>query len=399
MIVSIPEAIDIVRRGEVIILVDDEDRENEGDFICAAECCTSEIVNFMSKHGRGLMCVPMTEERLASLNLPLMVRDNTALHGTNFTVSVDAVRNVATGISAADRAETIRVLTDPASKPEDLGRPGHVFPICARPGGVLERAGHTEASVDLARLAGFSATGVLIEILNDDGSMARLPDLESLARKHDLRIATIRDLIAYRIQNEVLVERVAATTLPNRFGTWSMRVYESKISGEVHTALVMGDPAKQESALVRVHSQCFTGDTLGSLRCDCGPQLEKAMETIAREGSGVVLYMAQEGRGIGLKNKIRAYALQDEGKDTVEANEALGFQDDLRDYGIGAQILRDLGLRRLRLMTNNPRKIVGLAAYGLEVVGRVHIETGAHDGNRRYLAAKKTKLGHLLEDV
>jgi 3,4-dihydroxy 2-butanone 4-phosphate synthase/GTP cyclohydrolase II len=394
MIVPIPEAIEIVRRGQVIILVDDEDRENEGDFVCAAECCTPEIVNFMSKFGRGLMCVPMTEERLAALNLPLMVRDNTALHGTNFTVSVDAVRNVSTGISAADRAETIRVLTDPSSRPEDLGRPGHVFPICARPGGVLERAGHTEASVDLARLAGFSPTGVLIEILNDDGSMARLPDLESLAKKHDVRISTIRDLIAYRIQNEVLVERVAVATLPNRFGTWTMLVYESNISGEIHTALVMGDPAARDAALVRVHSQCFTGDTLGSLRCDCGPQLEKAMEAIAREGDGVVLYMAQEGRGIGLKNKIRAYALQDQGKDTVEANEALGFKDDLRDYGIGAQILRDLGLRRLRLMTNNPRKIVGL-----EALDRVQIETSAHDVNRRYLAAKKTKLGHLLEDV
>jgi 3,4-dihydroxy 2-butanone 4-phosphate synthase/GTP cyclohydrolase II len=380
----------------VLIVVDDEDRENEGDFVCSADRCSPEIVNFMARYGRGLICVPMPEERLHELELPLMVRDNTALHGTNFTVSVDAANNATTGISAADRAEAIRVLCDPHAVPSDLARPGHIFPLCARPGGVLERAGHTEATCDLPRLAGFSPVGVLCEILNEDGSMARMPDLEKIAEEHSLRIVTIRDLIAYRIETEHLVDRVAEARLPNAYGTWRMVLYESRLKGETHTALVMGEPEKQDSALVRVHSQCFTGDTLGSQRCDCGVQLQVAMETIAKEGHGVLLYMGQEGRGIGLANKIRAYALQEQGHDTVEANEVLGFAPDLRDYGIGAQILRHLGLHKLRLMTNNPRKIVGLEAYGLEVVDRVELVVGHGEHNKEYLATKKSKLGHML---
>jgi len=396
MIAPIDEAIEIIRRGEVLILVDDEDRENEGDFICAAERIAPEIVNFMATHGKGLICVAMERDRLAELHLPPMVTHNTARMGTNFTISVDAARNTTTGISAADRAETIRVLADPNSRPEDLARPGHIFPIAARRGGVLRRAGHTEGALDLARLAGLRPVGVLCEILNEDGTMARLPDLEKIAEKRGLRVATIRDLIAYRVETERLVERVAETALPNEFGEWRMVLYENTINGEAHTALVQGSPAQRQSALVRVHSQCFTGDTLGSLRCDCGAQLRAAMAAIAQEGHGVLLYMQQEGRGIGLKNKIKAYALQDAGKDTVEANVALGFQADLRDYGIGAQILRDLGLHELRLMTNNPRKIVGLEAYGLKVVARVPLETGQHDLNREYLKAKRTKMGHLF---
>ena len=395
-VISVPEAIEIFRRGEMLILVDDEDRENEGDFVCAAQCVTPEIVNFMAMHGRGMICVAMAAERVEALGLPLMVTKNTALMGTNFTVSVDAVHGTTTGISAADRAQTIRVLADPNSRPEDLARPGHIFPIRARRAGVLRRAGHTEGVSDLARLAGLEPCGLLCEILNADGTMARMPDLEKIAAAHNLKIVTIQDLIAHRLATERFVERVAETTLPNEFGEWKMILFENTTNGEVHTALVMGDPASQDSALVRVHSQCFTGDTLGSLRCDCGPQLRCAMENIAREGAGVVLYMSQEGRGIGLKNKIRAYALQDAGKDTVEANEALGFEPDLRDYGIGAQILGELGLHHLRLMTNNPRKIVGLEAYGLKVVDRIPLKAGRHSRNEDYLRAKKTKLGHLL---
>jgi 3,4-dihydroxy 2-butanone 4-phosphate synthase / GTP cyclohydrolase II len=397
LIVPTKEAIEIFRRGEVLILVDDEDRENEGDFVCAAASCTPEVVNFMATHGRGLICAPMTTTRLAELSLPLMVSDNTALHGTNFAISVDATENTTTGISAKDRAETIRVLADPATKPSDLGRPGHVFPIAARQGGVLQRAGHTEGVVDLSRLAGYAPIGVLCEILNEDGTMARMPDLEKIAAQHNLKIATIRDLIAFRMQNERLVERVVDTVLPNEYGEWKMCLYENQINGETHTALIMNDPLEQESALVRVHSSCFTGETLGSLRCECGAQLAAAMAQIAKEGSGVLLYMQQEGRGIGLKNKLKAYALQDQGLDTVEANEALGFQADLRDYGVGAQILRDLGLQKLRLMTNNPRKVVGLEGYGLEVVERVPLEVGKHVHNARYLATKKTKMGHMLD--
>ncbi len=381
----------------MLILVDDEDRENEGDLICAAETCTPEIVNFMATYGRGLICAAMSQERAEQLVLPLMVQHNTARLNTNFTVSVDAAEGISTGISAADRARTIRLLADPLTRPTDLARPGHIFPCAAKKGGVLERAGHTEGVSDLTRMAGFAPVGVMCEIMKDDGDMARMPDLREFAEKHGLKIATIRDLIAYRVETEKLVERVVETILPNEFGKWRMYLYENRITGEDHTALVMGEPEKQSSALVRVHSQCFTGDTLGSERCDCGPQLRTAMELIAQEGHGVLLYMQQEGRGIGLKNKIKAYALQDKGHDTVEANEALGFKPDLRDYGIGAQILRDLGLRQLRLMTNNPRKIVGLEAYGLEVVDRVSIQVGRGTHNERYLNTKREKLGHILE--
>jgi 3,4-dihydroxy 2-butanone 4-phosphate synthase/GTP cyclohydrolase II len=381
----------------MLILVDDEDRENEGDLICAAETCTPEMVNFMVTYARGLLCASLTQERAEQLVLPAMVQHNTARLSTNFTVSVDAAEGITTGISAADRARTIRLLADPLTRPTDLARPGHIFPCAAKKGGVLERAGHTEGVADLARMAGFAPVGVMCEIMKDDGDMARMSDLKEFAEKHGLKIATIRDLIAYRIETEKLVERVVETVLPNEFGKWRMCLYENRVTGEDHTALVMGEPEKQPSALVRVHSQCFTGDTLGSQRCDCGPQLRTAMELIAQEGHGVLLYMQQEGRGIGLKNKIKAYALQDKGQDTVEANEALGFKPDLRDYGIGAQILRDLGLRQLRLMTNNPRKIVGLEAYGLEVVDRVSIQVGRGTHNERYLNTKREKLGHMLE--
>lgn len=398
MFLSIPNAIEKVRQGGMVIMVDDEDRENEGDFVCAADKITPEIVNFMIKHGRGLLCVSLTEERLAALDLPLMVDKNTAPLQTSFTISVDATQRTSTGISARDRAETIRVLADPHSEPRDLVRPGHIFPIRARRAGVLQRAGHTEGSLDLARLAGCEPCGVLCEILKEDGEMARLPDLELIAKELDLGIVTIQDLIAYRVSTESLMHRAAETTLPNDFGLWKMILYENPINREVHTALVLGAPEKQESALVRVHSQCFTGDTLGSKRCDCGSQMEHAMGLIAKEGHGVFLYMAQEGRGIGLVNKIRAYALQDHGKDTVEANEELGFKADLRDYGLGAQILRDLGLCSLKLITNNPRKIVGLEAYGLQVAERVAIEVGHHACNVRYLSTKKEKLGHLFSD-
>lgn len=397
MVASIPKALEILKHGGIVIVTDDEDRENEGDFVCNADKCTPESVNFMATHGRGLICISMTQKRLAELSLPLMVQHNTARLATNFTVSVDAAENITTGISAGDRAETIHILCDPKAHPGDLARPGHIFPIGARNGGVLERAGHTEGSSDMARLSGSQPLGVMCEILNKDGSMARMPDLLKIAKKHDMPIVTIRDLIAYRVETERLVERVAETTLPNKYGMWNMYLYENKINGKVHTVLKMGEPEKQESALVRVHSQCFTGDTLGSLRCDCGPQLETAMERIAKEGHGILLYMAQEGRGIGLKNKIMAYALQDQGHDTVEANEALGFKPDLRNYGYGAQILRDMGLNNLRLMTNNPRKIVGLEAYGLRVVDRISIEVGCHAHNKRYLDTKKTKLGHILK--
>ncbi|HBF34599.1 TPA: bifunctional 3,4-dihydroxy-2-butanone-4-phosphate synthase/GTP cyclohydrolase II [Candidatus Sumerlaeota bacterium] len=396
MFISIPEAIEIIRRGEILILVDDEDRENEGDFICAAEKVTPEIVNFMATHGRGLICATLTLDRMKDLDLLPMVHENTSLLGTNFTVTVDAVKGTTTGISTADRALTVRTLADPKACPEDLGRPGHISPIGAVAGGVLRRAGHTEGTCDLARLAGLQPVGMLCEVLNADGTMARRPDLEVIAVEHNLKIATIQDLIAYRVEHERLVEKGAETVLPNEFGEWRLCVYENKINGDCHTALIFGEPEKQESALVRVHSQCFTGDTLGSFRCDCGPQLHTAMARIAEEGHGVLLYMAQEGRGIGLLNKIKAYALQDKGRDTVEANEELGFRADLRDYGIGAQILRDLGLCSLRLMTNNPRKIVGLEAYGLHVVDRVPIEVGAHARNKRYLGTKKEKLGHML---
>jgi 3,4-dihydroxy 2-butanone 4-phosphate synthase/GTP cyclohydrolase II len=393
---SIEEAIADFRDGKLLIVVDDEDRENEGDFCLAAEKVTPEKINFMAKHGRGLICVAMPPERLEALDLHPMVPDNTARLGTSFTVSVDAKRNTTTGISAHDRAETILQLIAPATKPADLARPGHIFPLRAQPGGVLTRSGHTEAVVDLARLAGLYPAGVLCEIMDEDGSMARVPRLMQLADQFAIKIVTIRDLIEYRRRKEKLVRRIVTTRFPSRYGNFMLHLYESDIDENHHLAVVKGDVSTGEPTLVRVHSQCLTGDILGSLRCDCGEQLGRALQQIEQEGRGVLLYMRQEGRGIGLANKIRAYKLQDDGKDTVEANEALGFKADLRHYGIGAQILYDLGIRQIRLLTNNPKKIVGLEGYGLQVVARVPIEVPANEANQRYLATKRNKLGHLL---
>jgi 3,4-dihydroxy 2-butanone 4-phosphate synthase/GTP cyclohydrolase II len=397
---SVEAAIEDIRQGKMIIVVDDEDRENEGDFILAAEKVTPDAINFMAKYGRGLICVPMTAQRLEELGLGPMVVENTARMGTPFTISVDAKRDTTTGSSAHDRAATVAVLIEAGSKPGDLARPGHVFPLKAIDGGVLRRAGHTEAVVDLARLAGLYPAGVLCEIMDDDGSMARVPRLMEMAEEHGLKIITIADLIEYRRAKEKLVKRLVSTHLPSKYGDFRLHLYESVIAGHHHIALVKGDPAKADTPpLVRVHSQCLTGDIFGSLRCDCGEQMIKALEMIERSGAGVFLYMRQEGRSIGLANKIRAYALQDGGKDTVEANEELGFPADPRDYGIGAQILADLGLTRIRLLTNNPRKIVGLEAYGLEVVERIPIEVRPTAHNVGYLTAKRAKLGHLLENI
>ena len=393
---SIEQAIEDIHNGRIVVVVDDADRENEGDMIFAAEKVTPDLVNFMARHARGLICAPLTPERAEQLELNAMVPENTCKLGTAFTVSIDKLGGTTTGISTHDRAATIRALVDTDTRPADFARPGHIFPLVAKPGGVLRRAGHTEAAVDLARLAGLAPVGVLCEVLDDDGSMARLPRLTEIARTLGLNIVTIADLIAYRRREEKLIEKVEEIRFPTVHGEFRLHLYRSLASGKSHLALTKGKIARDEPTLVRVHSQCLTGDVFGSLRCDCGPQLERAMEQIELAGSGVLVYMNQEGRGIGLENKIRAYALQDQGHDTVEANEALGFPADIRDYGLGAQILADLGVGKIRLLTNNPRKVVGLSAYGLDIVDRVPIEILANDTNRRYLAAKRDKLGHLL---
>jgi 3,4-dihydroxy 2-butanone 4-phosphate synthase/GTP cyclohydrolase II len=393
---TIDEAIEAIRAGEVIIIVDDEDRENEGDFVCAAEKTTPEIVNFMVRQGRGMVCVPLTEERMDELQLGMMVDGNTALHGTNFTVTVDYVHGTTTGISASDRAATIRALADPASRPSDLARPGHIFPLKAVPGGVLRRAGHTEAAVDLARMAGLQPVGVVCEILKEDGTMARTTELVAIAKQFDMTIIAVNQLIEHRVKKEKLVKKEIVTLLPTRYGEFELHLYTNTLDNKEHLALVHGTIDDGEPVLVRVHSECLTGDTFGSLRCDCKDQLNAAMMMVEREGRGVVLYMRQEGRGIGLANKLRAYNLQDAGFDTVQANIELGFRDDLRDYGIGAQILADLGVKKMRLMTNNPKKIVGLKSYGLELVERVPIEGIPNDINEYYLQTKRDKMGHLI---
>jgi 3,4-dihydroxy 2-butanone 4-phosphate synthase/GTP cyclohydrolase II len=399
-ITKIEAALEDIRQGKMVILIDDEDRENEGDLTMAAEKVTPEAINFMAREGRGLICLSLTEERADYLELPLMVRENSSSFGTAFTVSIEARRGVTTGISAADRARTIQVAIADESTARDLARPGHVFPLRAKKGGVLVRAGQTEGSVDLARLAGLKPSGVICEIMNDDGTMARLPELKKFAKLHDLKIISIADLVSYRMRKELLVRRAAETVIPiHDSGEFVAIAYENDVDQAQHLALVKGTIDSEKPVLVRVHSECLTGDVFASQRCDCGEQLHAAIHQIDEEGSGVLLYMRQEGRGIGLINKLKAYALQDQGCDTVEANEALGFKADLRDYGIGAQILSELGVRKIRLITNNPKKIIGLEGYGLEVVERVSIQMPACETNKRYLATKREKLGHLLENL
>ena len=394
---TIEEAIELIRQGKMIILVDDPERENEGDLMLPAEKVTPEAINFMAKYGRGLICLTLTEERCEQLNLPLMVSENQSRFGTAFSVSIEARDGVTTGISAYDRARTIQVAIADDTRPEDLVRPGHIFPIRARKGGVLVRAGQTEGSVDLCRLAGLKPAGVICEIMKDDGTMARMPDLVKFAQEHNLKIVTIADLIKYRMRTERLVHRIAETTVPTKeWGEWRVIAYTSDVSPDAHLAWVKGEISPEDNVLVRVHSECLTGDVFHSLRCDCGEQLHKAMEMIAREGKGALIYLRQEGRGIGLLNKIKAYALQDQGLDTVEANIALGFKPDLRDYGIGAQILIDLGIRKMRELTNNPKKVVALEGFGLEITERVPLEIKPNDKNLKYLKCKKEKLGHLL---
>lgn len=396
---SIVQAIEDIRNGRMVIVVDDEDRENEGDFIIAARHVTPEVINFMSKHGRGLICAALPEDRCEELGLELMVNNNTALHETAFTVSVDLLGHGCTsGISAHDRAKTVQALIDPATRPSDLGRPGHIFPLRSKRGGVLRRSGHTEAATDLPRLAGLEPAGVLVEIMNEDGSMARLPQLEVLAQRFDMRIVTIKDLIEYRLQTDSLIEEVVGVDMPTRYGHFRLMLFRERNSpnAQEHMALVKGSWEKDEPVLVRVHSSCFTGDILGSLRCDCGEQLHAAMSLVEREGKGIVLYMNQEGRGIGLVNKLKAYRLQEQGMDTVEANLHLGLPMDRRDYGLGAQILRSLGVSKIRLMSNNPRKRAGLSGYGLEIVESVPIHTAPNPYNARYLETKRDKMGHEL---
>jgi 3,4-dihydroxy 2-butanone 4-phosphate synthase/GTP cyclohydrolase II len=395
---TIEEAIEEIRAGRVIIVVDDEDRENEGDFLTAARNVTPEIINFMATHGRGLICAPLVEDRCDELGLDLMVRANSATYETPFTVSVDLIgHGCTTGISTQDRALTIKALIDPATKPEELGKPGHIFPLRAKKGGVLRRAGHTEAAIDLARLAGFESAGVIVEILNEDGTMARLPELVEIAQKFDLKIISIEDLIEYRIKHESLIERIVDVKMPTTHGDFDLYAFKEINTGQEHLALVKGSWEENEAVLVRVHSSCITGDIFGSCRCDCGPQLHKAMELIEQEGKGAIIYMNQEGRGIGLLNKLKAYKLQEEGLDTLEANLKLGFKGDERDYGIGAQIIRDLGIKKMRLMSNNPTKRTGLMGYGLEIIENVPLEIASNKHNELYLQTKRDKMGHQLK--
>ena len=397
MLDKIEEAIEDIKQGKVVIVVDDEDRENEGDFICAAESITPEIVNFMARYGRGLICAPLIDDRCDELNLPLMVGTNTATHETPFTVSVDLLgHGCTTGISASDRAKTIKALVDPHTKPEELGRPGHIFPLRARKGGVLRRVGHTEAAIDLARLAGFQPAGVLVEIMSEDGTMALMPELREIADKFNLKLISIKDLIEYRLKHETLIKREIGVDMPTELGDFDLIAFTQINTGEIHLALMKGEWTADEAIMVRVHSSCMTGDIFGSCRCDCGPQLHKSMEMVQKEGKGVILYMNQEGRGIGLLNKLKTYKLQEQGFDTVEANIKLGFRMDERDYGVGAQILRDLGISKIRLITNNPKKRAGLIGYGLEIVENIGLEIAPNKHNESYLITKRDKMGHQI---